>query len=83
MNLTLETATNSADLSEYESETEVAVLVIILLAEGNDWVRLRSSKNDRWYTEWTALERNSDNIPTQIGYRQFDGEMGILTNEVP
>ena len=83
MNLYLEVAAGEIRLEGYENDEEVAELVIALICgHGNDWVRLRSPDHDHWVTEWAVLERNSDDIPTQIGCREFDGEMEVIPTEV-
>ena len=80
MNLCLEVAAGTVDLSDYEDEMKVAALVMALLDEGNDVVSLRPRDREgkAWTTQWTVLERNGYGRPVQIGYREFDGEMGVL-----
>jgi len=81
--LYLEVAAGNVFLQGKENEEEVAELVMALICgHGNDWVRLRTTGHEEWHTEWTVLERNSDDLPTQIGCREFDGEMEVITTEV-
>lgn len=81
--LYLEVAAGHIHLEGYDDENEVAELVIALICgHGNEWVRLRTSGNDNWVTEWTVLERNSDNMPTQVGCREFDGALEVISTEV-
>lgn len=81
--LYLEIAAGNVYLQDYDNEEEVAELVIALICDnGNEWVRLRTSGHDHWSTEWTVLERNSGNMPTQVGCREFDGSMEIISTEV-
>lgn len=53
---------------------------VIALLHDYDWVHLRSTEYMYWITEWVALERNADGVPTQIGTREFHGEMEIISN---
>lgn len=78
MNLDLETATKTVDLSEYENEMEVAALIMALLAAGHDWVRTRIKGTDL-ANQWTVLERDKNGRPLQIGAREFDGETEVIS----
>ena len=83
MSLYLEVAAGEIHLEGSENEEEIAELVIALICgHGNDWVRLRTSRHENWSTEWTVLERSSSDVPTQIGCREFDGEMEVISPEV-
>lgn len=79
MNMYLKTKTKETDLSEYESCTEIAALVMAMLAEGHDWVRLHSRVRQPWAIEWSVLERNGHGKPTQIISQEFDGEVEVIT----
>lgn len=81
MNLDLETATKTVDLSEYENEMEVAALIMALLAAGHDWVRTRIKGTDL-VNQWTVLERDKNGRPLQIGAREFDGETEVISVKV-
>lgn len=81
--LYLEVASGDIRLVGFYNEDEIAELVMALICgNGNDWVRLRSSNHSHWSTEWTVLERNSDDIPTHIGCQEFDGELEIISTGV-
>jgi hypothetical protein len=83
VSLYLEIATGEVSLESCKSEEEVAEMVVSLICRHrNDWVRLCSSDYGHWTTEWTVLERNSDNSPAQIGCEEFDGGTGIISTGI-
>lgn len=81
MSLYLEISGGTIDLSSYEDDIdEIALEIMALLGAGEDWVRMRSEDQVDWVSEWTVLERSDGGVPTQIGYRGFDGALELIDN---
>jgi hypothetical protein len=80
VSLYLETDRHAMFLVNGESFEDAAAWVLELLVEGWPWVRLRSEDETAWISEWTVIERGDDGIPTQIGYRGFDGALEVIDN---
>jgi hypothetical protein len=73
----LETPQGEISLDGCDTEIEAAQLVMALLAEGHDWVRMLSSDR-QWSSQWTVLERNEKGLPLQIACLEFDGNAGVI-----
>lgn len=45
------------------------------------WVQLHAHHAPGQYTQWTVMERDAIGVPLQIACHEFDGTMGLLSNE--
>lgn len=54
------------------------IVLQVLIAEGCEWIEVRSDEDPGLVTRWTAMERDEKGVVTKIGVRESSGEVTVI-----